>query len=89
MNLQALYFNLYSWLFQFTCGGVDVDILFSYDWDTDEARRGGYNALYDLTCKQETLKGKQWFALGSARLQKKFITDQPNEVSMRKIISDD
>ena len=45
---------------QFTCGGVDVDIMFSYDWDMDELNKGGYNTVYDITSKTNTKKGRQW-----------------------------
>ena len=47
--------------FQFTCGGVDIDVMFSYDWDTDEKGLGGYGALYDDACKKESRQGKHWW----------------------------
>ena len=59
-------------------GGVDVDIMASYDWTSEES--GGYDHLYELTCKQPSRAGRQWYALATARLQRKFVVDQPNEV---------
>ena len=50
----------------------------SYDWTSEES--GGYDLLYEATCLQPTTTGRQWYALATARLQKKFIGDQPSEV---------
>lgn len=70
-------FNVTPYALQFTCGGMDVDVLLSRDWDVEE---NGYEMIYDLTCKQTTQARRQWCALATARLQKKFVTRQPTEV---------
>lgn len=50
----------------------------SCDWTSEES--GGYDLLYEATCSQTTKTGRQWYALATARLQKKFVNDQSSEV---------
>lgn len=72
------YFTTTPYAVQFTCGGVDVDIMISFDWNSRES--GGANAIYDVSCKQTTHSGRRWCSLATARLLKQFIADQSNEV---------
>ena len=52
------YFTTTPYAVQFTCGGVDVDIMISFDWNSRES--GGANAIYDVSCKQTTRSGRRW-----------------------------
>ena len=70
LNVKRLCFLQTDYALQFTCGGVDVDIMLSYDWDMDELNKGGYNAVYDISTKTNTKKGRQWWVLVTKSLFK-------------------
>ena len=44
--------------FKFTCSGVDIDLMFSHEWDSPEG--AGYTALYDKTCRLNNVRERQW-----------------------------
>lgn len=43
---------------QFTCGGMDVDVMLAFDWDSEEG--GGYVTLYEYTCRRTLARARQW-----------------------------
>ena len=55
---KASHFAVTAYSVQFTCGAVDVDVMVSYDWSNEEA--AGYDALYNLSCKQTTKGSRFW-----------------------------
>ena len=50
-------FTITPYSVQFTCAGLDVDVIVTYDWDSDG---GGYVGLYGNSITQETARGRQW-----------------------------
>ena len=51
-------FNVTSYSVQFTCNGLDVDVMLTYDWDSDDG--GGYIGLYANSMKETSARGRQW-----------------------------
>ena len=58
---KASHFAVTPYSVQFTCGAVDVDVMVSYDWSNEEA--AGYDALYNLSCKQTTKASRFWLVI--------------------------
>jgi hypothetical protein len=44
---------------QFTCAGLDVDIMVTADWNVT-SEPVGYDALFEVTCKQKSVSSRQW-----------------------------
>jgi hypothetical protein len=44
---------------QFTCAGLDVDVMVTSEWNAS-AEPTGYDELFEVTCKQTSAAGRQW-----------------------------